>query len=122
MLTMRIGVDIFSVYTMGALVQAMNLEQSVGSVLGQIEQVEGVYISIDGELLNVFTVIGDDDEEAYDRIYDRERVVIHQNPTLHFDFNVIARRGRPVTDILGQYAPIWQRSGTGNPCHSVTNI
>lgn len=106
---------------MGAMVPTISLEQSIASVLRQIDQVEGVYVCLEGDVFNVFTVIDKDDEDAYDCIYGGERSIIRQFPNLHFDFNVIARRGRLVQDILGDHIPAWQRNSAGGPCHSVTN-
>ena len=76
-----------------------------------IQGVERAYVTHDGDLVAVTTIIDRDDNEAtYDSIYDRGRSLIHDHRPLHFDFNVVARRARPVEDIMGADAPAWQRS------------
>lgn len=88
---------------------ALSVEHGIGRSFSDIQAVERVHVIRDGITCTVFTVIDDDDEEAIDRIYNQERFVIHQFPGLHFDFNVIARRGRPLDTILSLAPPVWQR-------------
>jgi hypothetical protein len=51
-------------------------------------------------------------EATYDSIYDRERGLMRDHRPLHFDFNVVARRGRPVEDIMGADAPTLEEALT----------
>jgi hypothetical protein len=86
------------------------IETGIARAFLDIQDVERVYVSHDGDLVVVTTIIDRDDNEAtYDNIYDRERDLIRGHRPLHFDFNIVARRGRPVEDIMGADAPAWQR-------------
>ena len=78
----------------------LTVEESIGRAFSDIPAVERVHVFQCGELLNVFTIVEDDDESAFDQIYDRERSIIRQFRDFHFDFNVIARRGRSIPEIL----------------------
>jgi hypothetical protein len=98
------------------------IDMNLAETFGGIDRVEGVFVAPTGDVLSVFTVIDDDDEETYDRIYDRERSLIRRFSGVHFDFNVIARRGRSLADIVGSSTPVWRRDETGEPCLSVTSI
>lgn len=82
------------------------IEDDVAEAFEGMNRLEGVYVVPSGEILRVFTVIDDDDEATYDLIYDRERSLIRRYGGVHFDFNVIARRGRPIAEIVGSTIPI----------------
>jgi len=92
------------------------IEDRLTEALKVINRVEGIYLIPHGETLTVFTIIDNDDEETYDLIYDQERLLIRRFAGVHFDFNVIARRGRPISEIVGASNPIWQRSESGDLC------
>jgi hypothetical protein len=78
----------------------MAMDTGIARAFSDIEEVERVYVSHDGDLVVVTSLIDKDDNEAtYNSIYDRERGLIRDHRPLHFDFNVVARRGRPVEDI-----------------------
>jgi hypothetical protein len=100
---------------------ASPLNDRISDVFAGIEPVESVYGLISGNSFTVFTVIDVDDEDTYDLIYERERLLIHEFSGVHFDFNVIARRGRPLDSVVGSCSPIWQRSGSPDLCLNVTN-
>jgi len=86
-----------------------HIEHSIANALQQIDRVEGVFALPCGDRLSIFTVISEDDEDTYDQIYDQERLIIRQFEGRQFDFNVIARRGRSVADVVASCTPIWQR-------------
>jgi len=92
-----------------------DLAAAIGKAFSNIDSVEQVYAWLEGDVYNVFTVIADEDEAVYDRIYNQERTLIHQMP-VKFDFRVIARRGLRAEDLFGSITPVWQ-----NLCHSATN-
>ena len=98
-----------------------HIEKALAEALSAIERVESVYLAARGETLSVFTVIDDDDEETCDRIYNQERHLLRRFGDVRFDFNVIARRGRLLSEIMGAGNPIWQRSESGNECLTGTN-
>jgi hypothetical protein len=84
-------------------------DQEITAALTNISDVEELYIQRSGETVQVFTIIDSDKEETYDLIYDAERSLIREFHSNRFDFNVIARRGRDVSEIIGPMAPAWQR-------------
>ena len=77
------------------------VEDQLAKAFKAIRRVEGIYLIPHGETSTVFTIIDNDDEETYDLIYEQERSLIHSLGGVHFDFNVVARRGRPVSEIVG---------------------
>jgi hypothetical protein len=89
----------------------MAIDTGIARAFSDIPEVERVYVSHDGDLVVVTTIIDQGDNEAtYDSIYDRERALIRDFRPRHFDFNVVARRGRPVEALMGPDAPTWRRS------------
>jgi hypothetical protein len=104
----------------------MALERVIGeavkSALATMAGVAGVYCLPKGEVFQVFTIIVDDDEALYDEIYERERSLIRRFDGVHFDFNVIASRGRSIEEIVGSDVEIRQTSGWPDLCPDATNI
>ena len=50
-------------------------DTGIARAFSDIQEVERVYVSHDGDLIAVTTIIGRDDNEAtYDSVYDREEV------------------------------------------------
>ena len=101
---------------------ALDIEYSIGAAFADIQAVEQVYVRRQGDLCDVTTVIDNEDEDAYDLIYDHERNLIRSHRDLRFNFHVIARRGRPLEEIAGRNQPIWHRSDAANLCLNATNI
>jgi hypothetical protein len=95
---------------METLVAITNAQRSIGSAFAGIPQVESVYVHPVGEVFRVFTIVDDVDEDTYDRIYEHERSIMHTFRELHFDFNVIARRGRSEKDLISSATPAWRRT------------
>jgi hypothetical protein len=89
------------------------IEKALAEAFGAINRVESIHLVPHGEILNVFTVIDNDDEETYDLIYDQERSIMHRFSDIHFDFNVVARRGRSASQMGMMDNPIWQRDECG---------
>ena len=100
----------------GTSITPEEITQGLAEAFQSINRVESVYLIASGETLSVFTIIDNDDEETYDLVYNQERALIHRFNGAHFDFNVIARRGRAISEIVGDEAPIWRRSEIGNLC------
>ena len=71
-------------------------------------EIERVLVYREGDALVVFSVVADEDEDTLDRIYAVERALMHEFNAEHFDFNVISRRGRAMSDILESLAPVLQ--------------
>src|SRR4051812_4252506 len=87
-----------------------DIQSSVGRSFADIHEVESVYVVSGGDTLRVFTLVGDVNEDVYDRIYEHERSIIREFKGAHFDFNVICRRGRAAAEIIGSILPVWQRT------------
>ena len=98
------------------------IEDSLAGAFADVNGVRGVYMLTSGDVVNVFTIIDEDDEQTYEAIYERERSLIRQHSDWHFDFNVMARRGRSVDELVGSFAPVWQRNEAANLCPNVTSI
>jgi hypothetical protein len=98
------------------------IEDSLINAFANVNGVCGVYMVPSGDVVDVFTVIDKDDEETYEAIYERERWITRQRSDLHFDFNVIALRDRPIDEVVRPCAPVWQRSGAAHPRPNVTSI
>jgi hypothetical protein len=98
------------------------IEDSLADAFADVNGVRGVYMDPSGDVVSVFTIIDDDDERTYESIYERERSIIRQHADLHFDFNIIARRGRSVDELVGSFAPVWERTEAANLCPNVTSI
>ena len=98
------------------------IEDRLVSAFGDVNGVCGVYMVPSGDAVHVCTIIDEDDEQTYEVIYERERSIIRQQSDWHFDFNVIARRGRPVEELVGSCEPVWQRHEAATLCPNVTSI
>ena len=86
-------------------------ESNIGESFADIREVESVYVVRSGDVLRVYTVVDDTDEDGYDRIYAREQSIIRdfKSTSLSFDFNVISRRGRDVSELVNFLTPAWRR-------------
>lgn len=85
------------------------LDQEIVSAFEGIPEVESVYVLHRGDVLKVFTIVNDDSEQLSDQIYDRELELGRRRSDIHFDFNLVARRNRPIHQLLGSYTPVWER-------------
>ena len=77
-----------------------NLSDVIRHSLGSLPHVERVYIDVHGDLYNVTTIVDDEEESTYNAIYEREGRLIDSFRDSHFDFHVIARRGRALEEIV----------------------
>lgn len=59
---------------------ALTIEQGIGCSFADVPSVKGVYVLNRADVLNVFTIVDTDDEDAFDAIYDRARLVIGRFP------------------------------------------
>jgi hypothetical protein len=83
----------------GSGVAMHDLQNAVINTMANVEAVESIFIQPIGSILNIYTIIDADDDEVRDAIYDREAELLRVFENYHFDFNVIARRGRPIEQI-----------------------
>jgi hypothetical protein len=65
------------------------IAESLVGVFADVNGISGVYMVPSGDVIEVFTVIDEDEEETYEAICERERSIMRLHSTLHFDFNVI---------------------------------
>lgn len=88
----------------------LDFRQIVAEKLAEVPEVESIFInSIEGGPLDVIAVIDQDQDEAYDHIFDQERELMHILNQRPFDLHIIARRGRNLRAILSGDTPIWTR-------------
>jgi hypothetical protein len=106
---------------MSSTVTAPDIATAVGQAFSDLDAVEGVYLCGKGPVFRLFTVINDDSEDVYDRIYEREKRIKH-SVAEKLRFSVIARHGRSIGDIVGGCAAIWQRAPQHELCPNVTSI
>lgn len=78
--------------------------------LQALPEIERVYVVRGyGEGVRVLTVVDEEEDAVYERIYEKELQISDNLPSVLFDFSIIARRGQPIDLLMGQNAPIWVR-------------
>ncbi len=94
------------------------LRQQIGSTIGAVPEVEGVYVipGGDGNNLRVLTIIDREEDRVYRLIYARELELARRLPGTQLDFAVIARRSRPLERIGGGSRPAWERVPADEQC------
>jgi hypothetical protein len=76
------------------------IRPKVASAFREIPQVEAVFLFQHGDLLRVFTVVNQEDEQVYSRIFKRERELATKFRPRRFDFQIVTRRGQPIEGFL----------------------
>lgn len=90
---------------------ALDVDQQVAASFADIAEVESVYIlHRPNDVLRVYAIVNEEDDAVYDQIYDREHDLEKRWAFMRLDFNVIARRNRPVVEFLGSNTPAWERT------------
>lgn len=86
-------------------------QQEIESTLGTVSEVEGVYLlpAARGDGFRVLTVVDRDEDQVYRLIYAQELELARKLPGAQLDFAVIARRGRPVEQVVGEDRPTWEK-------------
>lgn len=102
---------------MGSAAMAPATDSTIAGCLQAIPEVEGVYVFHigGGEALRVMTVVNEEEDGVYERIYRKELEVSKSFPSIQFDFNVVARRGRAMDLIMGKNLPVWIRPASECP-------
>jgi hypothetical protein len=82
--------------------QVRTIEANVGLEFSLIPEVECVTIQRqeDGKGLQVLTVVNDRSPEIRSKIYKREQALIDSYPMFEFDFHIVSRMGRPLSDVI----------------------
>lgn len=75
-------------------------DQQVLQPLTQVSEVEQVFMDLEGQVCSVMIVVPRRDDAVLGKIFDCELQVIDSCPTLDFDFTVISRDGRALTDLV----------------------
>lgn len=77
-----------------------SLKEFLCMELSIVPEVEKVYATRQGDVMHIYTVVDKFDASVREKIYDREVEIIDEFSYLDFDFNVISRRGRKLSDVL----------------------
>jgi hypothetical protein len=90
---------------------ALTIEGRIASAFQSIPQVESIYVLHNDEAsFSVVTVLSNPDRGAYAQVFEQEGQLLDSLSTVHFDFHVLARRGRSLDEIVGSNIPVWQRN------------
>lgn len=91
---------------------APSFEQEIGSTLGTVPEVEGVYVFPNGNCkgFRVITVVDREEDPVYRLIYGQELELAHRLTGAELEFEVIARRGRTREQVMGWDHPAWERA------------
>jgi hypothetical protein len=96
-------------------VPVQSFEAYVGMELSLVHEVESVFVISDSESgkgYTVITVINDRDPEIRARVYAREQALMDEAKGINFNFRVISRMNRNLSDILDKAGRLaFQRSG-----------
>jgi hypothetical protein len=92
-----------------AAIMTTTIGETIVNAFAQIPEVEGIYLRQSGSMLHIFTVVDEENDSAFEKIYREERNLVRSSPDFQFDFNVIARRGRDVQEFVGANVPVWRR-------------
>jgi hypothetical protein len=77
------------------------LAEYIGEKLADVSEVEAVYGARDGNVLHIYTVVDAFDGAVRRKIYEKEAALIeHLLSDLAFDFNIISRRGRDLSEVI----------------------
>ena len=90
----------------------------IAGAFSDIPEVESVYLAQDDHVLSVCIFVNQEDDSAYDKIYDRE-IELERNAGQRssFDFRIIARRNRPIQEFVGMTPPAWVRFAKAGGTH-----
>jgi hypothetical protein len=77
-----------------------------------IPLVETVFVSQQGDRIQVWTVVDSPTEQEYDAIYAEEASIIRALENMNFDFHVVTRNLRPLSSIVTFSCRGWQRAST----------
>ena len=86
----------------------VNPEDFIRLELSFVNEVESVFVEPAPRRtgFHVFTIVNERDPEVRAKIYGHEQAIMDEFKNVEFDFRIIARRNRPLTDII---------TGLGNP-------
>lgn len=74
----------------------------IGMELSFVPQVDSVFVACEdsGRNLRVVTVVNEIDDAVETKIYEREEAIMDTIPSADFEFRVLARHNRAVSDVI----------------------
>ncbi len=87
----------------------MSLDHEVVSAFKDVNEIESIFVLHRDDTTKVFTVVNENSEEISDKIAKLEVELCRRLDLVNFDFNTIARRNRPIQELLGICDPVWSR-------------
>ena len=90
----------------------INAEDLVRLSMSSVQEIEAVFVEPAPRRtgFHVFTIVNERNPEVRAKIYEREQAIMDQYKTLEFDFRIIARRNRDMTDLItGLGDPVFVR-------------
>jgi hypothetical protein len=80
----------------------INTEHFIWLELSMVREVEYVFVErTTDDSFSVLTIVNERDPEIREKIYAREQAIIDAHPKLYFDFHVVPRMNRALSDIAG---------------------
>jgi hypothetical protein len=82
-----------------------SFEHYVGMELSMVPEVESVFVEWDkenGKAYHVVSIINARDPEARAKVYRREQAIMDEFPAVDFNFRVIARMNRKLSEVVNQ--------------------
>ena len=111
--TKKLDSDSGSLFIKGrSAVFTVNAEDLVRLQMSSIKEVEAVYVEPAPRRtgFHVFTIVNERNAEVRAKIYEREQAIMDEYKYLEFDFRIIARRNRDLTDLVsGLGSPVFAR-------------
>lgn len=83
------------------------VNEFIGFELGLVPEVEYVFAALRGDVFYVWVVVNEFTPEVRQRIYERERAVIDEFSDFEFDFYIIARMNREITELISDAEPVY---------------
>lgn len=81
-------------------VQPVSIKKFLGQEFARIPEVDAVFVSVQGRTLHVWIVVDQFDGAVREKIYEKEMGLIDELDSFEFDFNILSRRGRNLTDVV----------------------
>jgi hypothetical protein len=87
----------------------MNPAQFIGWEFALVDEVERVYVQCEDREFQVSVIVNERDPQVRRKIYAREQALMDELPNADFDFHIIARGNRDLTDTLSDYGKLVYR-------------
>jgi hypothetical protein len=77
-----------------------NKRHFIAFLIACLPEVESVYTMAQDDFLHVYTVVNAFDATVRKKIYEKELQIIDNFDKFDFDFNIISRGGRPLSEVI----------------------